>query len=66
MNTAVWMAQRLGKQIVIQAPKYGAKLILGVPVEVGIYYGSKAIIKKIEEEKTKDNKKQNKKVPARA
>lgn len=41
------MTKQLGEQLVEQAPKYAAKFILGVPVEVGLYFASQAIIKEI-------------------
>lgn len=48
-RTMVKLAGRLGRQIVRQAPKYGAKFVLGVPCEVGIFFGSQFLIKKIKE-----------------
>lgn len=45
------MARQLGEEIIEQAPKYGAKLLLGIPCEVAVYFASKAIIKKLEKEK---------------
>jgi hypothetical protein len=45
----VKLAGRLGRQIIRQAPKYGAKFVLGVPCEVGIFFGSQFLIKKIKE-----------------
>lgn len=42
------MAKQLGEQIIEQAPKYGAKFLLGVPCEVALYFASQAIIKEIQ------------------
>lgn len=52
MNTIMAnMAKTVGEQIVEQAPKYGAKLLLAIPVEVGTFFASQAIIKWIQEAK---------------
>lgn len=52
MNTALFVMRKVGKQIAKQAPKYSAKFVLGVPVEVGTFFLSQAIINKIQEKKS--------------
>ncbi len=42
-----FIGKGLSTQVVKQAPKYGAKMALGIGTEVAIYYGSNAIIKSI-------------------
>lgn len=53
MNMAIIekLAEETGMQILKKAPEFGAKLLLGVPVEIGVYFASKKLIAEIEKAK---------------